>query len=60
MTDGRLVLIDWEGRRRPRVDVIRELYGAGAPIAEIARRLGVRYQVVYESSSRTSSASDRC
>lgn len=47
MKDGRLVLSDWEGRRRPRRDVIFELAASGVPVAEIARRLGVRYQIVY-------------
>lgn len=47
MPDGRLVMIEWEGRRRPRLDVIRELFDAGVPVADIARRLGVRYQIVY-------------
>lgn len=45
--DARLVMIEWEGRRRPRLDVIRELFDAGVPVADIARRLGVRYQIVY-------------
>ncbi len=47
MKDGRLVLVEWEGRRRPRRDVILELAAAGVPVAEIARRLDVRYQIVY-------------
>ncbi len=47
MKDGRLILVEWEGRRRPRRDVILELAAAGVPVAEIARRLGVRYQIVY-------------
>jgi hypothetical protein len=42
-----LVYIIWEGTRRPRLEVIRELYAAGVPTAEIARRLGVIYQTVY-------------
>jgi hypothetical protein len=29
------------------VEVIRELFAAGVPIASIARQLGVRYQIVY-------------
>lgn len=47
MGDERLVMIEWEGRRRPRRDVILELHAAGVVTAEIARRLGVRYQIVY-------------
>lgn len=47
MKDGRLVLVEWEGRRRPRREVILELAAAGVPVAEIARRLDVRYQIVY-------------
>ena len=47
MKDGRLVLVEWEGRRRPRRDVILELAAGGVPVAEIARRLDVRYQIVY-------------
>jgi hypothetical protein len=47
MNHGRLVLVEWEGRRRSRRDVILELEAAGVPVAEIARRLGVRYQIVY-------------
>ncbi len=47
MRDGRLVMIDWQGRWRPRRDVILELQEAGVPVADIARRLGVRYQIVY-------------
>jgi hypothetical protein len=47
MKDGRLVLIDWDGQRRPRRDVILELAAAGVPVAEIARGLEVRYQIVY-------------
>ena len=35
--DRRLVIIDWEGGRRPRVDVIRELYAQGDQVGEIAR-----------------------
>lgn len=42
----RLAMISWEGRLRPRRDVIRELHRAGVPKAEIARRLGVVYQIV--------------
>lgn len=45
--DGRLIYITWNGERRPRLDVIRELHAAGVPVAEIARRLGVIYQIVY-------------
>lgn len=41
-------MIEWEGRRRPRRDVIRELYDAGVAVADIARRLGVSYQTVYQ------------
>ncbi len=48
MTDGRHVWIDWEGERRRRRDVINELHAAGVPVADIARRLGVRYQIVYQ------------
>jgi hypothetical protein len=40
MPDGRLVLIDWKGRRGHRRDVILELDASGVPVAEIARRLG--------------------
>lgn len=47
MRDGRLVVIEWDGQRRPRRDVILELHVAGLPVAEIARRLGVAYQIVY-------------
>lgn len=47
MKDGRLVLVEWEGRARARRDVILELAAAGVPVAEIARRLRVRYQIVY-------------
>jgi hypothetical protein len=47
VSDGRLVMIEWQGRRRPRLDVIRELFAAGMPVADIARRLGVKYQIVY-------------
>lgn len=46
-SDGRLVIIEWDGRRRPRVDVIRELHASGVRVADIARRLGVAYQTVY-------------
>lgn len=46
-SDGRLVYITWNGERRPRLDVIRELHAAGVPVAEIARQLGVIYQTVY-------------
>ena len=46
-TDGRLVMIDWEGVRRPRVDVMRELHSQGVPIADIARQLDVQYQTVW-------------
>jgi hypothetical protein len=42
MKDGRLALVEWEGRRRPRRDVILELAASGVPVAEIACRLGVR------------------
>lgn len=45
--DGRLVLVEWKGVARPRIDVIRELFAAGVPVASIARQLGVRYQIVY-------------
>ncbi len=48
MTDGRHVWIEWEGKRRRRRDVINELHAAGVPVADIARRLGVRYQIVYQ------------
>ena len=47
MADGRLVFVEWRGRRRPRRDVILELAESGVPVAEIARRLDVRYQIVY-------------
>ena len=47
MKDGRLVWVEWEGRRRPRRDVILELEAAGVPVGEIARLLDVRYQIVY-------------
>lgn len=47
MKDGRLIEIEWEGRRRHRRDVIRELHATGMPVAEIARRLNVRYQIAY-------------
>jgi hypothetical protein len=47
MKDGRLVVVEWQGRRRPRRDVILELAASGMPVAEIARRLDVRYQIVY-------------
>lgn len=46
MGDGRLIWIDWEGRRRPRQDVIRELHRGGMSVGDIGRRLGIRYQVV--------------
>ena len=47
MKEGRLVLVQWEGCRRARRDVIRELFASGVPVSEIARRLSVRYQIVY-------------
>ena len=47
MKDGRLIEIEWEGRPRYRRDVIRELHAAGMPVAEIARRLDVAYQIAY-------------
>ena len=59
MKDGRLVLVEWEGRRRPRRDVILELAAAGVPVADIARRLDVRYQIVYMTLHPQPSASTR-
>lgn len=44
---GRVVWIDWRGERRRRRDVIRELRDAGTPVADIARRLGVRHLDVH-------------
>ena len=44
---GQVVWIEWQGRRRQRREVIAELHAAGVPTAEIARQLGVRYQIVY-------------
>lgn len=46
MKSGRLVMIEWDGVLRPRRDVIVELHAAGVPTADIARRLGVIYQIV--------------
>lgn len=45
--DGRHIYVEWQGQQRPRVEVIRELFTAGVPVASIARQLGVRYQIVY-------------
>ena len=42
------VMVDWEGRRRPRREVILELHREGIPKREIANRLGVIYQVVQQ------------
>ena len=41
------MIIEWQGQQRPRRDVIHELHEAGVETAEIARRLGVQYQIVY-------------
>ena len=41
-----LVMIEWQGKLRPRREVMVELHQAGMPKAEIARRLGVIYQQV--------------
>ena len=41
-----LVMIEWQGRLRPRREVMLELHEAGMPKAEIARTLGVIYQQV--------------
>jgi hypothetical protein len=46
-TDHRLVVIEWEGNERPRIDVMRELYSQGVSVGDIARRLDVRYQIAY-------------
>jgi hypothetical protein len=46
MKAGRLVMIDWDGVLRPRRNVIFELHAAGVPTADIARQLGVIYQIV--------------
>jgi transposase len=47
VTGSRLAMIEWQGRRRPLRDVILELHAADLPVGEIARRLGVSYQIVY-------------
>jgi hypothetical protein len=47
MAKGRTVWIDWNGQSRRRRDVIEELRRSGMAVADIARRLGVRYQIVY-------------
>jgi len=36
MKDGRLLVIEWEGRRRPRRDVIRELAATGVLACQVA------------------------
>lgn len=41
-------MIRWDGRVRPRREVIRELHAQGVPKAEIALRLGVVYQIVQQ------------
>lgn len=48
MPKGQTVFIEWEGRRRSRREVIGELYVDGQPVGDIARRLGIRYQIVYQ------------
>lgn len=56
MDDGRLVMIDWQGRRRIRRDVIAELHDAGRSVAEIARDLDIRYQIVHQQVTRITPA----
>lgn len=61
---GKPIVIEWEGRQRVRRDVVSEMSGAGVPIAEIARRLGVSYQTVYiilrqPAANRTANAPER-
>jgi hypothetical protein len=48
MNEGRVAFIEWQGQRRARRDVIHELHAAGHSVGDIARRLGVRYQIVYQ------------
>lgn len=43
----RPVVIEWQGQRRERRDVISELWSAGIPVAQIARQLDIPYQTAY-------------
>lgn len=42
------VMIEWNGETKPRVDVIRELLTSGKKVGEIAKELGISYQIVFQ------------